>query len=101
MPALCPSPERVPEDHTHFPIRRTRFDVAVIVRPTTDDRVEQSDQILLLRGSIQTNVPTHLFQEGVHVLFGGCNQELAAIFTQVLPQEVEALFDMRDAGFLR
>ena len=101
MPALCPSPERVPEDHPHFPIRRTRFDVAVIVRPTTDDRVEQSDQILLLRGAIRTNVPTHLFQEGVHVLLGGCNQELAAIFTQVLPQEVEALFDMRNAGFLR
>jgi ParB family transcriptional regulator, chromosome partitioning protein len=34
MPALCPSPERVPEDHPHFPIRRTSFDVTVIVCPS-------------------------------------------------------------------
>ena len=101
MPALRPSPERVPEDHPHFPVRRTRFDVTVIVGPATDDRVEQPDQILLLRGSILTNLITHLLQKGVHVLLGWCNQEFAAILSQVLPQEVEALFDMRDAGFLR
>jgi hypothetical protein len=64
MPTLRPSPERVPEDHPHFPIRRTRFDVTVIVCPTTDDRVEQPDQILLLRGSIRTNLTTHLLQKG-------------------------------------
>ena len=55
----------------------------------------------LFSGAIQANFATHLLQEGVHVLLGRCNQELAAVFTQVLPQEVEALFDMRDAGFLR
>jgi hypothetical protein len=87
MPALCPSPERVPQDHPQFPIRRTSFDVRVIVCPSTDDRVEQPDQILLFRGSIRTNLTTHLFQEGVHVLLEGCNQELAAILAQVLPQE--------------
>lgn len=101
MPALRPSPERVPEDHSHFPERRTCLDMTVIVCPTADDWVEQPDQILLLCGAIRANLTTHLFQEGAHVLLGGCNQELAAIFAQVLPQEVEALFDMRDAGLLR
>jgi hypothetical protein len=52
--------------------------VTVIVSPTTDNRVEQPDQILLLRRSIRTNLTTHLLQEGVHVLLGGCNQEFAA-----------------------
>jgi hypothetical protein len=75
--------------------------MAVIVCPTTDDRVEQPDQILLFRGAIRANFTTHFIQERVHVPLGRCNQELAAILAQVLPQEVEALFDMRDAGFLR
>jgi hypothetical protein len=34
MPALRPSPERVPEGHSHFPIRRTRLDMTVIVCPS-------------------------------------------------------------------
>src|SRR3984957_628510 len=101
MPALCPSPERVPGDHPRFPIRRTRFDMTVIVCPSADDRVEQPDQILLFRGAVRPNRTTYLFQEGVHVLLARCYRELAAILAQVLPQEVEALFDMRDAGLLR
>ena len=75
--------------------------MAVIECPTADDRVEQPDHILLFSGAIRANRVTCLLQEGVHVLLGRRNQELATIFTQVLPQEVEALFDMRDAGFLR
>jgi hypothetical protein len=100
MPALCPSPERVPEDHPHFPIRRTRFDVTVIVCPTSDDRIEQPDQILLFRGSIRTNLATHLFQEGVHILLGGCNQEFAAIPAQVLPQGSRSLLRYQHVNIL-
>jgi hypothetical protein len=87
--------------HSHFPIRRTCFDVAVIVCPTTDDRVEQPDQILLFRGAIRANLSRTFSKKACMFFLEGCNQELAAILTQVLPQEVEALFDMRDAGFLR
>src|SRR5665213_3255805 len=101
MSALRPSPEQVPEVILDLPKRRTRFDVAVIVSPTTDNRIELPDQMLLFRGTIRANLTTHLFQEGVQVLLGGFNQELAAILTQVLSKEIEALFDMRDAGFLR
>ena len=101
MSPRCPSPERIPDCHSHFPKCRACFDVAMIVCPTPDDRVEQPDHILLFSGAIRANRVTYLFQEGVHVLLGRRNQELAAVLTQVLPQEVEALFDMRDAGFLR
>lgn len=101
MPSRCPSPERLPECHSYFPKRMTRLDMTVIVCPATDDRVEQPNQILLLQGSIRANLTPHLLQEGVHVLLGWSDQELVAISAQILSQEVEALFDMRDAGFLR
>ena len=100
MASFRPSPERVPEDHSHLSERRASFDMAVIVRPAPDDRVEQTYQVLLFHGSIRTNRFAYLLQKGVHVLSGGRNQELAAILAQVLPKEVEAVFDMRDAGFL-
>lgn len=75
--------------------------MTVIVYPATDDRVEQPYQILLFRGAIRTNRIAYLLQKSEHVLSGRRNQELAAIPTQVLPQEVEALFDMRGADLLR
>ena len=92
MPALRPSPEQVPEDIPNFPKRRTRFDVTVIVSPTSDNRIELPNQVFLFRGTIRANLTTYLFQEGVQVLLGGCNQELAAILAQVLSKEVESLF---------
>src|SRR5580698_4886351 len=101
VPALRPSPQQVPEDIPNFPKRRTRFDVTVIVSPTSDNRIKLPNQVLLFCGAIRANLTTYLFQEGVQVLLGGRNQELAAILAQVLSEEVEALFDMRDAGFLR
>ena len=73
----------------------------MIVSPTSDNRIELTDQVFLFRGTIRANLTTYLFHEGVQVLLGGFNQELAAILAQVLPKEVEALFDMRDAGFSR
>jgi hypothetical protein len=74
--------------------------MTVIVCPTPDHRIEQPYQVLLLRSAILMNHITYLFQKSMHVFLGGCNQEFAVIFTQVLPQEVEPLVDMRDAGFL-
>ncbi len=101
MAVLRPSPERLPEDHPCFPVCRRRRDMTVIVCPAAKDRVEQPYQALLVCAAILTNHTTYLLQKSVHVFSGGCNQELAVILAQVLPQEVEALFDMRDAGFLR
>ena len=100
MASPRPSPERVPENHPYFLKRRASFDMAVIVRPAPNDRVEQTNQVLLFCGSIRTNRIAYLLQKGMHILSGGRNQELTAIIAQVLPKEVEAIFDMRDAGFL-
>lgn len=72
----------------------------MLIGPSKDCRVEPHNQVLLVCGSIRTNLATHIFQEGVRVPLGRCNQELAVPLTQVLPQEVEALLDMRDADFL-
>src|SRR5258708_9395380 len=96
MTALRPLPERVPEAHRYFLIRRRSHDMTVIVCPAPDHRVEHPYQVLLLRSAILMNRITYLFQKSMHVLLGGGNQEFAVIFAQVLPQEVEPLVDMRD-----
>ena len=48
-------------------------------------------------------MPDHvvdLGQEPLHVLLGRLQQKLGPITTQILTEKVEAVFYMRDAGFL-
>ena len=76
-------------------------DMTVIVSPSPDDRVEYPYQVGLFRSAVSLDRTAHLFEEGVHVLLRWCRQNLPIMSPQVLPKEVEAVFDMRDAGLLR
>ena len=67
MPALRPSPEQVPEVILDLPKRRTRFYVAVIVSPASDDRVENADQVFLTQAAVAVNDLTHFLQEAACV----------------------------------
>ena len=75
--------------------------MTVIVRPSPDDRVESTYQVHLFRGVILANNAAHLLEERMQILLRRCGEDFAAMSPQVLPQKVEAIFDMRDAGFLR
>ena len=100
VPASGPTPEAVPQGPFHFLERPLRHDVAMVVGPAPDDGVELTDQVGLAESAILANQSPHLFQERVRVLLGRLDEQLAAILAEVLSEEVEPLFDRRDAGFL-
>src|SRR5208283_1850157 len=63
--AFGPAPERLPQSLVHLPIRSRRHDVAVVVRPTPNDRVELAYQLRLAESPVLANQPSGLAQEGV------------------------------------
>ncbi len=75
----------------HFLERLQRHHMAVVIQPATNDRVEQRDQFHLTCPPVLTHQLPHFFQEGMRVLFGGPDNQLAVKLTEVLPEEVEAL----------
>ena len=55
----------------------------------------------LFRGAILANNTAHLLEERMQIFLRRYGEDLGATSPQVLLQKVEAIFDMRDAGFLR
>ena len=80
-------------------------DMPVIECPSTNHRVEFSDQFACREISAFLDAFPHLSEEGFDALLRGSNEELGAfphpIFTDGLSKEIEALLDMGDDGFLR
>ncbi len=100
MSAFGPLPEGLPHSIFHFLERLHRHNVAVVVHPTPNDRVELSDQVYLTGSAILTHQLPHLFQKSMRVLLGRPDNQLAVKLAEVLSEEVEPLLDVRDAGFL-
>jgi hypothetical protein len=100
MPPFGPTPEALPDDHLHFAERLCRRDMTVIICPAPDDRVEHLDQKLLFDRFVPADYLPDFFQESVLVFLGRFDQKFTAIFSDVHSEEVEPLFDGRDAGFL-
>ena len=63
MSAFGPSPEGMPQSFFHFLEGLQRHDVAMVVHPATDDRVELTDQVNLICAPILTHQLPHLFQK--------------------------------------
>jgi hypothetical protein len=72
----------------------------VIVRPSSDKGIELHDQISCCRLFVGLDERPHLAQEGGDVLARRLDDELALVLAYVLPQEIEAIVDVRDDGFL-
>ena len=100
MSAFGPPPETVPQNPFHLLERPLRHDVAMIIHPSPDHRVELTDQFHLAEPPTLAGELPHLDQEVMRVLLGGLDEQLAAIFPEVLSEEVEPVVDMGDAGFL-
>ena len=100
MSAFGPSPEGMPQSFFHILEGLQRHDVAMVVYPATNDRVELTYQVNLTCAPVLTHQLPHLFQKVMRILFGRPDNQLAVKLAQVLSEEVVPLFNMRDAGFL-
>jgi hypothetical protein len=73
--------------------------MAMIGGPPTNDGVELRYQMagcgLLVRLHDVPDVP----KEGVHILWGGFNEEFPRILPHMLSQEIASVLDRRDMGF--
>jgi len=96
--AFGPVPETLPQVIVHFTKHVRCRHMAVIIRPSPNNRVEHTDQVFLTQSTAPVDRPAHFFQEATRVLPGGLDQQLAVPFAQGLTEEVEPLVDVGDAG---
>jgi len=97
MPLQCPLPQGFEDGVIDMTDDTLAVDVAVIHRPTAYDPVEFCDQLPRRSGLRSSDNVPNIFQERMDVLARRFDQQLAAaVPSQVLSEEVEALFDMRD-----
>ena len=79
-----------------------RDNVAMVHRPTAQDRVEFVYQVYGLGRAIAADNVLDLAQHGVHTFQRGLDEQFAFIFTDVLAKKIEAVVYVRDLGlFLR
>ena len=100
VPVFAPAQETVPQSPFHLLVGPFRRAMAVIKGPAPENGVELSDQVGLADSATAADDLTHLLQEGVRVVLGRLDEQSAAEFTEVLSEEVESGFDVRDAGLL-
>ena len=100
MSAFGPSPEGMPQSFFHILEGLQRHNVAVVIHPATNDRIELTNQVNLTYAPVLTHQLPHFFQKVMRVLLGRADNQLAVKLAQVLSEEVEPLPDVRDAGFL-
>jgi hypothetical protein len=95
-----PAPEFVPNQVVDFAEGLFADHVPVIIRPTLDNGVKLGNQ-LTGRGSLMGfNNLSNFGQQGFDLLLGRFNQQLPLVFADILSQEVEPIFDVRDGCFL-
>ena len=100
VPVSGPTPEAVPQDPFHLLERLLRHNVTMVVGPAPNDGIEMTNQVGLTGSAMPMNKLPHLFQKVVRVFLGRFDEQLVVVFAEVLSEEVESLFDRRDAGFL-
>ena len=100
MSAFGPSPECLPQSPIHPLERLPRHDVAMVIGPATNDRVELPYQVGLANAPALTNQLPRLLQKVVRILLGWPDNQLAVKLAEVLSEKVEPVLDVRNAGFL-
>src|SRR5580704_5432292 len=72
----------------------------MIYSPSADHRVELAYQRRLCCVSITLDDGSDLVQQRFDALLRWLDQQLVAVLSDILPEEVEPFRDMRDSGFL-
>ena len=72
--------------------------MAVIIRPSPQDRIEQPDQICLFGRLVTLDDFTDFIKMRFDVRFRRLRQQLAVIFANIPSEEVKPLIDVRYFG---
>src|SRR5713101_2350098 len=98
---LRPPPYRLPNLVVHCSKDWLGDRVPVEVRPTAQQRIQRCNQVRLGRRPVSLYESSDSAQETDDTLPRGFGQELAvSVPAYIMSEEVEALFDMDDAGLL-
>src|SRR5437660_10906587 len=73
----------------------------VVIRPTPNDRIEPTDQVLLSRRFIPPDDAAHTAPNSILRVFRRHDEELAVIRAYIESEEVKPFRYMRDLRFLR
>src|ERR1035438_6717223 len=101
MSATTPAPQLAPDLEIHAVECTAGNTVSMIVRPSTDDRIEPNDQVRLCCRLVSLDYFPDLCQERLSILLGGRYQQFAAILPEVLAEEVESILNASHVSFFR
>jgi hypothetical protein len=77
------------------------YHMPVIVGPTPDEGVELGYQRCGCGLFVDLHDLPDFPEECLHILPGGFDQKFSRVLTYMLAQKIEAVLNVRDAGFLR
>lgn len=100
MAAPDPTPGLAPDGTVDVAERPFTTDVPVIVGPTSYDGVEYLDHLGSSGTSVCFENGTDLGQVAFDRCLGWLDDQFAVVFTDVLTEKVEPLFDVYNTGFL-
>src|SRR5438046_6211216 len=94
MSSSAPLP-KPPKDEIIYPGERLFGNhISMIVCPTTNNRIKLSYHLMLRRCFILTDDVCDFLFEKFDVCFGGFNQQLALIFTNILSKKIKSLLNI-------
>ena len=95
--SLCPTPQGVEQPSIDRGERLLGNHVPMVVRPATNDRVQQSDKVVLSGRRMGLDRLPCLAEERLHVLPRRLDEQLAAVGAEVPSEKVKAPVNMDDA----
>jgi hypothetical protein len=96
--AFCPSPKRLKDGMVYGSKGVLTGAVLVVVRPATNNRVEQLDQSPSACLSVAFDDRSHFRQHVLGALLRWRGQEFALVFAYPKAQEIKSVLDVSDAG---
>jgi hypothetical protein len=75
--------------------------MSVIVRPSSDLRVQLGDQITCRDLLVLSYHFSDAFQKGINVLSRWFDEQFSMVFTEMLPKKVETILNVCNESFFR
>ena len=95
-----PTPEGLEDGMVDGGEKAFTDDMSMVLCPSSDDRIELSDELPRRNLRLVPDEGSHLLQEPRAVLFGWFDEQFLVVFADVLTEKVKSIFDSGDMGFL-